>query len=163
MCLRVLPAVITVASIAVMIVCYSLMAIILLINLRTAHRKVGVASKTQVPSCSTLPNVTIGKAMVDVATAQKSTASIIKKSSIKQANTYKGLSLLFIITIVFILCWMPRWLSGAGLYIPMYVIRMQYLHSAVNPFIYSAVSRMFRDDARQFYLQMRSRLPTCHP
>ena len=161
--LQVLPLVITVTSFAVMIVCYSLVAIILLIKLRASNRKVGIASKTQVPSCSTVPNVTIGTAMADVATSQKSTASIIKKSSTKQANTYKGLSLLFIVTIVFILCWMPLWLSGAGLYIPMYVIRMQYLHSAVNPFIYSAVSRMFRDDARQFYLQMRSRLPACHP
>ena len=67
--LRLLPVLIALTCVTVMIVCYSLMALTLLINLRTANRTVGVANKTQGPSCSTVPDVTIVTATADVVTA----------------------------------------------------------------------------------------------
>ena len=36
--------------------------------------------------------------------------------------------------------------------------RLYLINSFVNPFIYSVVSRMFRNDVRMFYRKIRSRL-----
>ena len=160
--LKIFPTTFTVMYVTIMIVCYSLVALTLLVNLRAAHRKVAVASKTQAPSCSTVPDVRIAPATTDVASAHTIAASTTKKTTIKHSNTYKGLSVLFVVSLVVLLCLTPRWLSSVGFNVPIYMHQMFFLNSVLNPFIYSAVSSMFREDVRQFYRQMRIRLTACH-
>ena len=164
--LLVIPAVVTVTSVVVMIICYSLMAITMLMNVRYSYRNVGVSSSTPAPGPPTVPTVTYlipdGKTRVDVTSSTNNTLSPIPKTTAKQASTYKSVSVLFINTVVFLACLLPLWLSSVGLHVPSVVRRMYILNSVVNPFMYSVVSRMFRDDVRQFYGQMRSRLASCH-
>ena len=164
--LHVVPAVVTVTSVVVMIVCYSLMAMTMMMNIRAAHRNVGVTNKTPAPGPSTAPTgiyiVSHGKAMVGVTSSKNSSLSRITKTTAKQTNTYKSVLVLFVITVVYLACWIPHWLHDVGLDVPQDVGRMFILNSVVNPFIYSVVSRMFRDDVRQFYGQMRSRLVSYH-
>ena len=164
--LLVVPAVVTVTSVVTMIICYSLMAITMLMNVRYSYRNVGVSSSTPAPGPPTVPTVTYlipnGKARVDVTSSTNTALSRIPKTNAKQANTYKRVSVLFINTVVFLICLLPLWLNSVGLHVPPDVQRMFLLNSVVNPFLYSVVSRMFREDVRQFYGQMRSRLASCN-
>ncbi|KAI0216151.1 hypothetical protein LSAT2_031804, partial [Lamellibrachia satsuma] len=163
---KVFPAIVTVTNVMVMMASYSLMAITMLMKARNAHRNVGVASSTSAPGPSTVSTITYSvpnvKATVDVASSKSNSLSGITKTTAKQTNAYKNASVLFIITVVTIACWLPVWLGGVGLHVPADVRRIFLLNSVVNPFLYSVVSRMFRDDVRQFYGQMRSRLASCN-
>ena len=150
--------IITITSVVILIVCYTLMAITMLMNTRAARRNVGV-TPSPVPGPSTVSTVTSkGTASVGVNSKKINSVSGIKMTKAKEA---KNVLLLFTITVVLFACWMPYWLYGAGVYVPSYLKRIYFLNSVVNPFIYSALSRMFRDDVRQFCRQMRSRLTTC--
>jgi len=53
---------------------------------------------------------------------------------------------------------MPQWLAEVGFDVPGDIRRLFVVNSVVIPFVYSAVSRLFRDDVRRFYNQMRFRL-----
>ena len=163
--LLVVPGVVTVTSVVTMIICYSLMAITMLMNVRYSYRNVGVSSSTPAPGPPTVPTVTYlipnGKARVDVTSSTNNAFSRIPKTTAKQANTYKSVSVLFINTVVFLACLLPFWLYSVGLHVQPDVGRMFLLNSVVNPFIYSVVSRMFRDDVQQFYGQMCSSLSSC--
>ena len=151
---RVFPMLVTLLSFLVMIVCYMLVAIKLLKNLRAAHKNVGVLSGPQ--SLATGPSTASHRA------AGKSDGTVgVNKVPAKQAKTYKGVSLLFIVTLVFIACWLPQWLAYVGISVSAGVRRVFLLNSAVNPFIYSAASAMFRNDVRQFYHKTRSTLAAC--
>ena len=151
---RVFPMLVTLLSVLVMIVCYMLVAIKLLKNLRAAHKNVGVLSGPQslAPGPSTASHSGAGKSDGTVG---------VNKVPAKQAKTYKGVSLLFTITVIFIACWMPQWLAYVGISVSAGVRRIFLLNSAVNPFIYSAASAMFRNDVRQFYHKTRSTLAAC--
>ena len=150
--------IITIASVVILIVCYTLLAITMLINTRAVRRNVGV-TPSPVPGPSMVPTVTSkGTASVGVTSRKNNAALGIKMTKTKEA---KNVLLLFIITVVLFVFWMPYWLYGAGVYVPSYLKRIYFLNSVVNPFIYSALSGMFRDDVRQFYTQMRSRLTSC--
>ena len=39
-------------------------------------------------------------------------------TAVNQANSFKSVSLLFTITVLYIVYWTPRWLHYAGLYVP---------------------------------------------
>ena len=84
-----------------------------------------------------------------------------KKNIKNQDSTYRNVVLLFIISVVFVVCWLPEWIYRIGLYIPEHVTRIFVLNSVVNPFIYSLASAMFREDVRQFFGQTRARLIAC--
>ena len=163
MLLTFLPAVVILGNSVVMIFSYTLMAVTLLMRAMYVRATVHAASMPSVPSCSTAPAVN------HVATKPESTSESnisqrnprIKQLTTKHGKTAKDITLLFIITVVFFACWLPHWLSESGLDVPSDVRRIYILNSVVNPFIYSAVSRMFRDDVRQFNQQMRSRLLFC--
>ena len=162
---RIIPAVVISATVVVMIVCYTLMAITMLMNIRTAHRTVGIANSTPVPGLSKVPTVAYisnGKATADVILNKNSPVSGSRKTTANQVKTYKGVSALFLTTVVFIACWVPHWLSDIGLDVPADGRRIFVLNSVVNPFLYSVVSPMFRDDVRQFYRKVRTRLASCH-
>ena len=155
----------TIPSVMVMIGCYTIMAVTVLMNVRAVHRNVGVANMTPVQGPSTVPTVTLEltklTSQAEVTSHKINPLCDSKTTSVKQAKTYRGVSLLFIISVVFIACWMPQWLSDAGFHIPSGIQRVFILNSVVNQFIYSAVSGMFRDDVRQFCREMRSKTSCC--
>ena len=153
---QVIPAVLISATV---------MAITMLMNIRTAHRNVGIAKSTPVPGPSTVPTVAYisnGKATADVILNKNTSVSGITKTTANQVKTYKGVSVLLIITVVFIVCWVPHWLSDIGLDVRTDGRRTFVLNSVINPFLYSVVSRMFRDDVRQFYRKVCTSLASCH-
>ena len=84
---QILPAIGTVTNVMVMMVCYSLMAIKMLMNARNAHRNVGVARNTPAPGPSTVPSVTYFvpnvKATVDVASSKNISLSRITEDNYK--------------------------------------------------------------------------------
>ena len=93
-----------------------------------------------------------------VTSASRGTArvSCAKTVGQKQVNQFKGLSVLPIVTIVFIACFLPHLVSAKK--------EMRHailLHSVINPFIYSFMSKMFRNDIRQFSRKVRSKLTVC--
>ena len=91
-------------------------------------------------------------------------ASVVptKKSTPTQSRACKNVSLLFVITVVFIACWLPFWLHSMGVPIVLNSDRLFVANSVVNPFIYGVASAMFREDVRQFYRQTRVKLSTCY-
>ncbi|KAK2189932.1 hypothetical protein NP493_93g03022 [Ridgeia piscesae] len=149
---RVFPMTVTLVSVLVMGVCYSLVAVKLLKNLK-ARKNVGVAggASSLAPGPSTVSHSVVGTG---------GGAPGASKVPTKQAKTYKGVSLLFLITVIFIACWLPQWLAYTGVYVSPAVRRVFLLNSAVNPFIYSVASAMFRNDVRQFYHRSLGRLVT---
>ena len=85
------------------------------------------------------------------------------KNNIKnQDNTYRNVGLLSIITIAFVVCWVPDWISSMGIDLPNGVSQLYILNSVINPFIYSLASAMFRKDVREFFRQTRARLFACN-
>ena len=163
--LNLFPAVVTLANIVVMLFCYTLMGVTLLMKAIAVRATVHVASRPSVPSCSTAPSVshvaTIPDSTSERNPCQQNSLARIKQLTTKHVKTAKDLTMLFIITVVLFASWMPNWLAGSGLDVPYEVRRIYMLNSVVNPFIYSAVSRMFREDVRQFNRQLRSRLSFC--
>ena len=154
---KALQVIVTFASVVVLIVCYTLLAGTMLVNRRTARRNVGVVATSHVPGTSAVSTVTTKGTTITDVTSRKHKSGI----TTTKAKEVKNVSLLFIITVVLLACWMPYWLYKSGMYVPPYLKRVFFLNSVVKPFIYSAVSGMFRDDVRQFYRQMRSRLTSC--
>ena len=94
----------------------------------------------------------------DVTSRKIFTESVVNSIALKPVKTYKGVSLLFIITAVFIACWMSQWLSDVGFRIQSTAKHMYILISVVNLIIYSTLIGLLRDDVRQFCRAMRSRL-----
>ena len=89
-------------------------------------------------------------------------AGVVETPTITLINTYKSVSLLFTITAVYIVCWMPLWLHYAGLSVPVEIRGVFLLNAVVNPFIYSVVSAMFRSDVKIVFRQIFSRLTSWH-
>ena len=159
---RLILVIMTALCVAVMTVCYSLLALTLLMSRRAAHRTVGVAFNAGLPGPSTVTTGMNVNTTKDLTSTQTNLVSIVKTTTANQAKTVKGLSPLLIVTIVFLVCWTPRWLAGVGFNLPRYTRGTMFLNSTVNPFIYSALSSLFRKDVRQFYRQIRVRLSTLH-
>ena len=88
---KIFPVSIIVSCVMVMIVCYILIAAKLLHDARHSRKNVGVISSTQTNTTGTSTDP----------------ANTIGMTTAKTARTYKGVSLLFIVTAVFIACWMP--------------------------------------------------------
>jgi len=129
-----------------MTVCYAAIAVKLLTNARVARQKVGVIVWT----LSTTDN---SPAVLN---------SVVHKAETKQAKAFKGVLLVFIITVVFIASWLPHWMADIGVSVSITLKRIFMLNSVLNPFIYSVASAMFRDDVRQFCSRILSRLTACY-
>ena len=128
-------------SVVVLIICYTLLAITMLMNIRAAHGNVGVAPPT-VPGPSVDSSVTTnGTATVDVTSSKNSSVPGIKKTKAKEA---KDESLLFIITVGRFACWAPYWLYKAGVYVPIIINMFIFGNSVFNPFIYSGERNVSR-------------------
>ena len=161
---RILVMTILCISVAVMIICYFLVTVTLLKNARTARTNVGVELAVSLPAVGTSSgketrHVDTTVSQTQVSPAQPNSSS--KTRSEKSAAHYKNVYLLFIVTVVFIASWLPLWLAYGGVSVPRDVQYMFLLNSVVNPFIYSIMSAMFRNDLRMFCRKTRSRLTNC--
>ena len=165
----------------VMVICYTLIAIGLLKKVCASRNQIGNENATRLPQpgCSSAvlshrgdtarstnlgPLHTCTKATQNEqnsATMKPVPSAVTNKTTVKQANNYKNMFLLFVITFVFVVCWMPTWLNAFGVSVTFEVTRMYVVNSVVNPFIYGVASAMFREDVRQFYRQTRAKLSAC--
>ena len=157
-------------SVMIMTVCYTVIAVTMLKRQRTLHSQVGVLIVSYTPeprssngskkaevnpdveaavrppdpgpsNASTKVNaisVVHGNTHTSTSRNNAATAHVINTSN--QTKTYKTISLLFIITIVFVACWLPYALYNVGLSIPAAVRRLFVLNSLLNPFIYGVAS-----------------------
>ena len=150
---------ITMSSVAVMVVCYVAMATKMLQQLKTIRTRVGFQQNTQDTVTTTSSATPTVINVNEITSKQNKTA--VRTSAKSQTLVYKDMMLLFTITAVFIACWMPIWLLSAGVYVPKMLKATIILNSAVNPFIYSAISKMFRTDVRNFCRKARSTLASC--
>ena len=144
---------IIVSCVAVMIVCYSLIGITVVRKERAAHTTVGIACSAPGPSAVSAYRTGVSTISGPANTSKHSAKPI-------QRTTLKSIYLLFTITMVFLLSWMPRWVTYVGLKVPRYAKRVFYINSVVNPFIYGVMSRMFRVDVQHLYRSIRTRLHT---
>ena len=129
----------------VMAVCYTLIAAKLLHDANASRKKVAA-------QISALSNVA-GSSTCATNSTTTTTAKTMK--------AFKGVPLLFIVTVVFIACWLPLWLTYIGVPDPEAVQSIFVINFVANPYIYSAASPMFRKDARQFCSKAMSKLTTC--
>ncbi|XP_070208102.1 orexin receptor type 2-like [Littorina saxatilis] len=71
----------------------------------------------------------------------------------------KTAAMLFVVTVVFVISFLPSWLIGlkaVGMnYIIFYIF---FLNNVANPFIYAFMNRTFRDDLRSLLKRMKNRL-----
>ena len=140
------------SNVTVIISCYTVLALTMMMQARDAKRNVGVTSNA--------PAVSNGVSTISTKAGVSCTSGTLTTTT-KQVTVYKNVAVLFIITIVFLLSWMPVLFVGIGIF-PRYeiLIRIYLFNSLINPFIYSAVSRMFRKYVLLFYRQTRARLTT---
>ena len=133
-------------SVIVMMVCYTLIAGKLLFDANASRKKVAAQNSrhTQHP----------------VAGPSTDAATTVGTTTAKTTRAFKSVPLLFIVTVVFIACWMPVCLAYIGVPIPDEMRSLFVINFVANPFIYSAASPMFRKDARQFCSNVMSTLRT---
>ena len=165
----VLPMSVVVFSLLLMVVCYVTMALTMLKIARTTRRQIGATFTTR--SCHQTMTTASTSLQTDFNAGTTSGCKTVTPSALcaakgtlttaKLANTYKSVSLLFVVTLVFLLCWLPQFLHIAGVSLPLSVRLMLILNSCMNPFIYSVASAMFRHDVRDCYRRTRSRLTAC--
>ena len=129
-------------------------------QLKTIRTRVGFQEDTQ---DTTITKTSSAKATVtnvnDITSKQNKTA--VRTSANGQTHVYKDLMLLFTITAVFVVCWTPVLLHIAGVYVSHILHGGVILNSAVNPFMYSVISKMFRSDVRHFWRKARATLASC--
>ena len=172
----------------IMSTCYTVLAIILLKRYRGSRYRVKERSRLSELNTVTSTVTSTGENVADPPEAGHTNMSInmetnssvpvgpseisgamppasvpaAQKKIANQNNTYRNIVLLFIISIVFVACWLPEWITRFGIYIPLDATRVYVLNSVVNPFIYGIASAMFREDVRQFFRQTRARLFACN-
>ncbi|KAI0212011.1 hypothetical protein LSAT2_003100, partial [Lamellibrachia satsuma] len=151
----------------IVITCYSLVAATILKRARTSSNHINVMVLSEPgPSTSISCNATEMSPMqngVSIISFSATSTDMVGTNQIDatQTKTYNNVLLLFVITVFFIACWLPHWLTGLGISVPEELRRIFILNSVVNPFIYIVASVMFREDLRQFYSQTRVTLSAC--
>ncbi|KAI0223960.1 hypothetical protein LSAT2_024974, partial [Lamellibrachia satsuma] len=128
------------------------------------------------PHTFSLSSLRAKRALVVIAVVAAVCVLVVTVARIKHYTRLRQVSLAVIIVsnvvvmvvcytlmaVTMLTCWTPLWLSEVGFTVPRELIPMYILNSVVNPFIYSVMSGMFRDDVRLFYRQVRSWLTTRH-
>ena len=139
----------------VIVMCYTLIAVLLLQKARGSRVKIAVINRTY-------PSSQPGTSRQNQATTSTSVAvPDTNKATAAKAKNVRGVRLLFLITVVFVCSWLPLWLSNAGVPIPLPFRRLFLVNSCVNPYIYGFASPMFREDGRYFLRQVRNWLTAC--
>ena len=178
--LRVLQRCVLFTCTSVITACYTLIAVVILQKIKSSRKKIGVIKSTlsnhpgtsdAAPSGQhdVAPETNHGmsrrssEARINVqrTTGESTPATAVNVETATCAKHFKGVFLLFIVTIAFIASWMPVWLFTLGLNVAPNVRRIYLINSVVNPFIYGVASSMFRGDVRQFYRQTRAKLASC--
>ena len=152
---RVSLFVITLPPVSVMTLCYVLMGVTMFKRKRAAHTTVSPEVVSQSLGRS---SASYGVNSLPISTIHTGGPGHVPTTTATQINIYKSVWLLFTITFVYILCWMPVWLRLAGLSVSGEICGVLVLNAVVNPFIYSVVSAMFRSDVKIVYRQIRVRL-----
>ena len=166
---RVVRVCVTFSSVLVMIVCYTWMAALLLGKAKRSRVRVAVfwSGTAQLPPSSgsgnrpVIPSVCATTSDVSPSRGAAGAVTVCNSHAASQATAYKNVSLLLIVTVVFVACWLPKWLFYFGASVPVDVQQLFLLTYGINPFIYGAASRMFRNDARLFCQRTRARLTAC--
>ncbi|KAL8571801.1 hypothetical protein ACOMHN_058165 [Nucella lapillus] len=118
----------------------------------TANGPETAAEETQ------LTNINNGNTAVDTSAKVSSRTSVALRDRMLYANI-KTAAMLFVVTVVFIISFLPSWLIGLDVlgmnYILFYIF---FLNNVANPFIYAFMNRTFRDDLRSLLKRMKNRL-----
>ena len=146
---------VTLPPVWVMIMCYVLMGVTMFKRKRAAHTTVSAEVVSRSLDRSTASYDVKSLAISTILTDR---AGHVPTTTATQITTYKSVTLLFTITAVYILCWMPVWLLFTRLSVPVEIYGVFLLNAVVNPFIYSVVSAMFRSDVKIVFRQIRSKL-----
>ena len=150
------------ASALIMVTSYTLIGMTLLKKAIVSSNKIAgtsinVSNQRSYPSDNTLSGAYVQSGLV-----QSATVTVVSNQNAKEIKTFKSMFLLFVITVVFVVCWLPTWLHIMGFNVSKDVAHIFVLNSVVNPFIYGVASAMFREDVRQFYRQTRTKLSACY-
>ena len=163
MIVRIVRLTVLIASVIIMITCYAAIATALA-RKALDRRIVGTGSRVQ-PSSETPTAKT--EVQPSVQTTEKPTAQSgigdagqsgslkTAKVSVQQVKTQKNILLPSIITAIFVVGWIPLWLTLVGISLPYGSTRAVIINSVLNPFIYGLVSSTFRDDVRLLYRKTR--------
>ena len=164
---RVFILCISLSGIFIMVICYVAMATAMIKNIKSSvHPNVEFHPKMKSSSSGNpTDSVSIVIPKENENTLEHRTTVFppgkSKTFSKREKHVYKDMMLLFTITFMFAACWIPLWLSFAIAHFPIKLRGSLIFNSAVNPIIYGVVSKMFRDDVRQFCRKTRSKLTTC--
>ena len=149
------------SSVLTMSICYILVAITLIKKAWSARTK--VERQRDAPREDPKPSVkstalSVSENKADVVPGSHGTAHVSPTNPVgrQQVNQCKGLSVLPVVTVVFIACFLPNLLSTST-----DIQHFILLNSVLNPFIYSFMCRMFRNDTRQFFRKVRSKVTVC--
>ena len=113
---------------------------------------------TAAPEETQLTNINNGSSTKEApASRVTSRTSVALRDRMLYANI-KTAAMLFVVTVVFIISFLPSWLIGLGAmpmnYILFYIF---FLNNVANPFIYAFMNRTFRDDLRQLLKRIKNR------
>ena len=97
----------------------------------------------------------------DLASAGRAAAartSVALRDRMLYANV-KTAAMLFVVTVVFVISFLPSWMIGLGVMPMNYILfYLFFLNNVANPFIYAFMNRTFRDDLRHLLKRIRNRL-----
>ena len=144
---RLFPMFVTFTGVIIMTICYTMVAVKQLKKARAARMNIGIQSGAQTLAAGP---ATVSQSCNATNIGKVGSSQPIKKLSAKDAKTYKGVTLLFIVTVVCIACWLPQWLAYVGLRLNTELRRVFVITFAVNPFIYGVASSVFRNDVKVF-------------
>ena len=150
------------ASALIMVTCYTLIGATLLRKVMTSRKQIVDINKQFSRQSNNPTNSNLTVAIVQSDLTQTPPVTAVIRITAKQTQNVKSVALLFIITVVFVVCWMPMLLSFLGVKLSQDVTHVYVVNSVVNPFIYGVASAMFREDVRQFYRQTRNKLSACY-
>jgi len=147
---KMVEAFIFLSCFSTMSICYALIAVTLLKRSWSARKQVASNGGVNIQQPSAISTVVfVNNATVAPVPGVLATNA----ASVKAANAQRGLRVLFVITLVFVACWLPNIFSNSPI-----VENLVLVNSMVNPYIYSFVSRKFRDDVRQWSRKIRSKI-----
>ena len=136
-------AVVLICAFATMAVMYTMMARIMWVRLRRL-RTIGSegvqAGDVTLAVCASTMSSTHAQPPPLSAVAVKA-----------QQQTTKGMRVLLVVTIAFIVCWTPLGIASCGVSMPPPLLYLFIVNSVINPFIYSFMSSEFRKGVRQLF------------
>ena len=149
------------ASALTIVTCYTIIGVTLLKKAMISRKQVADINIELPNQFSKISSSALTFPNVQSVVVRADQGKVVHKMTAKQARNIKNMFVLFIITAVFIACWLPIWLHNIGLGISNVVRNIYVVNSVVNPLIYGVTSAMFREDLREFYRHTRAKL-SCH-